>query len=263
MNGKTSPMSTSKCLLLGTLAASLAIGTSAVSAHSVFSDEALISLTFQDKPLGEVVRRLAEDLDYSIEIDAASSSTIVSGDYNGVPIDQFFDKVLGGRDYILIEDKQRRWVFVKAYLNPNHSGHDVSFPTDIAGGRDVTPNPRLGDQPGLMSLESANEIDDVYSTPFQSYHLSRMGGIEELDTDLPITESADDKHIIDSQTGLPWNFLDDDRNSMATEFADYDPSRMGGINELDNNLPIIESGNDKHIIDSQTGLPWSMVDELN
>jgi hypothetical protein len=197
-----------------------------------------------------------------MELDATSSNTIVSGDYERMPIAQFFEEVLDGRDYIFIQDKERRRVIVKAYPSTKDSRRSRSLANNIAGSGDKAQNQRPGDEQSWMSLESANEAHDDAKTPFQSYHLSRMGGIEELDNDLPIIESGNNKHIIDSQTALPWDSLNDDQTFVATEFRDYHPSQMGGINELDNNFSIVESGNDKHIIDSQTGLPWSMVDEL-
>ena len=52
-------------------------------------------------------------------------------------------------------------------------------------------------------------------------------------------------------------------NSLTYEqYSDYLPEQMGGLHELDNHFPPRTSGNNKHIVDSQTGKPWKEIEEL-
>ncbi len=161
---------------------------------SVGGEEPQITLKVRKQPLGQILKTITTQTGYSVNLEEQYKSLLVSGTFNSVPVSKFFRRALKGKSSIITISPEQRSIVVQTAIKSKYasqSARQEQYPVQVI---DTT------------MLEQSNVL---ISEQYNDYLPEQMGGIFELDNNFPPKKSGNDKHIVDSQTGRPWEEIEE------------------------------------------------------
>ena len=166
-----------------------------VQAAPIFSnEEPKVTFQLRRQSLGQVIEKIASQTGYTIEMEKQLESQLVSGNFSSVPVSELFRQALKGKSSIIIISPEQKSIVVQTAIKSEYTRQPPSQSQDIIHVIDTT------------MLEQKSSISNEQ---YHDYLPEQMGGIHELDNNFPPKISGNDKHIVDPQTGKPWNQIDE------------------------------------------------------
>ena len=113
-------------------------------------------------------------------------------------LSKFFRRALKGKSSIITISSEQKSIEIQT----------------VAKSKRVNPLPSQDEVFGTIIDQSMLEPSSVMNEVNYDVHSEQLGSIFELDNTFPPKSSGNNKHIVDSQTGRPWNEIDELMNKI-------------------------------------------------
>lgn len=157
-------------------------------------DEPVISCKFNNVPLEVVLQEIDRQTGFKVSLDHDFKGDLFTGEYDSVELTTFLNNILKNRNTFITVSTDTKTIRVRIA--------DRFTTTSVV--KESVPPKGLGLQNNISPFSTYSKKDERNITTDGS----RYGGIHELPP-LPATkEPTNNKHIIDSQTGLEWELAE-------------------------------------------------------
>ena len=153
------------------------------------NEEPQVTFKLTKQSLGRAMEEIVSQTGYSIEMEKQYESRLVSGEFRSIPVSHFFTQALEGISSVIIVNPEQKLIVVKT-LESKFTGQLQTKNQYIIPVNDAA------------MLEQKNSSTNEY---YDNYLPEQLGGIHELDNNFPPKVPSNDKHIVDPQTGMPWD----------------------------------------------------------
>lgn len=172
----------------------LATAINVQSAPTFSNDEPEITFKLSQHPLGQVIEKVASQTGYTIEMERQYEGQLVSGNFQSVPVSEFFRRALKGKSSIIVISPEQKSIVVRSFIKGKDTGISTGQSQEIVH---------------IIDTTTPEQQSPISNGPYADYLPEQLGGIHELDNNFTPKISGNDKHIIDPQTGQPWNEIDE------------------------------------------------------
>lgn len=148
------------------------------AAATITEEELLVTFNLKQIPMKNVIDMITTQTGYTVNLEEKLVNFPVSGEFSSVEVTSFFNQVLKRKNPFITISPKEKTITVRTGSSGKYS--------DLA----------------INRSENNTKINDKSK-------IGKLGGIYELDKGSPPKVSNDNKHIIDSQTGKPWNEVEE------------------------------------------------------
>ncbi len=234
-----------KKILLGASVVALAL-----LPYTGFGDESVsleelkqFSVTFTGEPLRDVLAEVNQKSGYRVRLGKELGSVKVSGKFNQVTINEFFKRVLKGKNVVLEFSDERKTLSVQTFAMASGS---VEYEGKQVAGAEIHNQNVMDNSFAALHAQQLDSFNQWKSDPNAIDPMTgiRKGDLNEIQQEqlAAFKKKQEDPTTIDPMTGLAKGVLQKTQQEQLASFSQYE--------------------NDENAVDAMTGLPRKQLKEL-